>query len=345
MCAAASATTDDPCAGAEPRPAVGENEKRTTVAIHNTKHDITVEAAADTVFDLVADVAGWPQVFGPTVHVDLLADEGGEQLLRIWALANGEVRDWTSRRTLERAAGAVSFQQVVSSPPVASMGGRWIIEPLGYGDRCSVTLTHDFEAIGDDPDAVAFIQQAIDRNSNAELAALKASAEQQAGPDQLRFTFSDGVSIRGAVSEVFEFINRADLWPQRLPHVSRLDLDERVPGVQRMVMDTRSPDGSIHTTESVRLCFPERGMIVYKQLQVPAVMSAHTGRWELRAAPDGLVEARSWHTVTLNPAGVHTALGADATMEEARQKVRHALGTNSLTTLRHAKQHVEARLE
>jgi ribosome-associated toxin RatA of RatAB toxin-antitoxin module len=303
------------------------------VATYHTKHDITVEAAADTVFGLVADVAGWPQVFGPTVHVDLLRDEAGEQLLRIWALANGEVRDWTSRRTMDRAAGTIAFHQVVSSPPVASMGGKWIVEQLGDGERCSVTLTHDFEAIADDPDAVAFIQQAVDRNSNAELAALKAAAE--------RFTFSDAVSIKGPVAAVFEFINRADLWPQRLPHVSRLDLTESVPGVQRMVMDTRSPDGSIHTTESVRLCFADRGEILYKQLRVPPVMSAHTGRWEFRGAPDGLVEARSWHTVTLNPAGVREALGQEASMDEARQKVRHALGTNSLTTLRHAKQHVE----
>ena len=315
------------------------------MAIHNTKHDITVEASAETVYGLIADVGGWPQVFGPTVHVDLLRDEGGEQLLRIWALANGEVRDWTSRRTLDRAAGAVDFRQVVSSPPVASMGGRWAVEPLGYGDRCSVTLTHDFEAIADDPDAIAFINEAVDRNSTAELAALKAAAEQESGSDPLRFTFSDGVSISGAVAQVFEFINRADRWPQRLPHVSRLDLVERVPGVQRMVMDTRSPDGSVHTTESVRLCFLERGEILYKQLRVPPVMSAHTGRWEFKQVPDGLVEARSWHTVTLNPAGVREALGAEATLEEARQKVRHALGTNSLTTLRHAKQHVEGRLD
>lgn len=318
---------------------------------HYTKHDITIESDAETVLDLIADVDGWPQVFGPTVHVDLLSDDGGEQLLRIWATANGEVREWTSRRHLDRKAGVIDFRQVVSSPPVASMGGRWSVEPI-YANgtngasrpsdvtRCAVTLTHDFEAINDDPDAVAFINAAVDHNSEAELAALKTAAEQTAA-EGLRFTFSDGVSISGEVAGVFDFINRADLWPERLPHVGRIDLQERVPGVQRMVMDTRSPDGSTHTTESVRLCFPERGMIVYKQLQVPPVMRAHTGRWEFREVPDGLVEARSFHTVTLNPAGVREALGAEATMEEARQKVRHALGTNSLTTLRHAKQHVE----
>ncbi|MGH6656849.1 MAG: aromatase/cyclase [Actinocrinis sp.] len=326
---------------------------------HFTQHEITVESDAETVFELIADVGGWPQVFGPTVHVDLLGDTAGEQLLHIWATANGEVRDWTSRRTLDRKSGVIDFRQVVSSPPVASMGGRWIVEPADPGagsngshvsngtrgtNRCVVALTHDFEAIGDDPDAVAFIRTAVNRNSDAELAALKAAAEQTAA-DDLRFTFSDGVSISGSLSDVFEFINRAGLWPLRLPHVSRVDLEERVPGVQRMVMDTRSPDGSIHTTESVRLCFPERGLIVYKQLRLPAVMLAHTGRWEFREVPDGLVEARSFHTVTLNPAGVREALGAAATMDEARQKVRHALGTNSLTTLRHAKQHVENPLD
>jgi aromatase len=313
------------------------------VATHFTKHDITVGAESKTVYTLIADVAGWPHVFGPTVHVDLLSDDGTEQLLRIWALANGEVRDWTSRRTLNRTSGAIDFRQVVSSPPVASMGGQWSVEPLG-DNRCLVTLTHDFEAIADDPDAVAFIREAVERNSTAELAALKTAAELEAGPDELRFTFSDGVPIRGAVAGVFDFINRADLWPQRLPHVDRIELVERVPGVQRMEMDTRSPDGSVHTTVSARLCFPERGEIIYKQLQVPPVMSAHTGRWELREAPGGIVEARSWHTVTLSPSGVREALGAEATVREARDKVRHALGTNSLTTLRRAKEHVEGGL-
>jgi aromatase len=299
------------------------------VATHLTRHEITVANEPKAIYALIADVAGWPHVFGPTVHVDLLRDDGVEQLLHIWALANGEVRDWTSRRTLDPEAGLITFRQVVSSPPVASMGGQWILERLG-GDSCRVTLNHDFEAIADDPDAVAFIERAVDRNSTAGT-----------GPDELRFTFSDPLTMRGAAADVFEFINRADLWPQRLPHVSRLDLTERVPGIQHMEMDTRSPDGSIHTTESVRLCFPERNVIIYKQLRVPPVMTGHTGRWEMHERADGTVEATSWHTVTLSPQGIRDALGPDAGVAEAKEKVRHALGTNSRTTLRHAREFVE----
>jgi aromatase len=45
--------------------------------------------------------------------------------------------------------------------------------------------------------------------------------------------------------------------------------------------------------------------------------------------------------VTLDPGGVRTALGPQATLAEARALVRKALGTNSSTTLRHAKQFAE----
>ena len=61
----------------------------------HTVHETLVDADPDTVYGLIADVAGWPHVFGPTVHVDLLREDAGEQLLHIWALANDEVRDWT----------------------------------------------------------------------------------------------------------------------------------------------------------------------------------------------------------------------------------------------------------
>ena len=306
---------------------------------HHTTHEIAVKAPADTVFELIADVAGWPHVFGPTVHVDLLND-GPEQLLHIWAMANGEVRDWTSRRTLDRTKHRIAFQQVVSSPPVARMAGEWIVEEDGEGG-CEVTLLHDYEAIGDDEEAAEWIGKAVDRNSTAELAALKTAAESVPGPVELRVTFHDEETIEGRREQVFDFLNRADLWPERLPHVSRLELTEHVTGVQHMEMDTRSVDGSVHTTVSARLCFPDRGVILYKQLKVPPVMRSHTGRWELEAAADGKVVARSWHTVTLDPEGVRAALGPDATIAEAKEKVRHALGTNSRTTLRQAKEFVE----
>ncbi|MCX4748899.1 aromatase/cyclase [Kitasatospora sp. NBC_01287] len=329
---------------------------------HVTRHRITVAAPPEAVFALIADAAGWPQVFGPTVHAEIeQGAAGGEQLLRIWAFANGEVRNWTSRRSLDPVGRRITFRQLVSSPPVAAMGGEWQVAAVEGGSE--VVLLHDFAALDDDPAAVRWIEQAIDRNSAAELSALAAAAE--AGADgvgvdgaeaegaeaegaeahgALRFTFSDSVRIDGAATDVFDFLNRADQWPARLPHVARLDLSER-DGVQYLEMDTRAPDGSVHTTTSVRVPFAERGTIVYKQVKVSPVMAAHTGRWVIEPDPDGGpgLLATSWHTVTLDPAGVAELLGPDATTAQARARVRHALGTNSATTLRHAKEFAEQR--
>lgn len=304
----------------------------------HTVHETLVDADPDTVYELIADVAGWPHVFGPTVHVDLLREDAGEQLLHIWALANDEVRDWTSRRFLDPAARRIAFHQVVSAAPVESMAGAWIVERVDGATR--VRLTHDYTAVGDDPEALELIDTAVERNSTVELAALKRAAETGAGRAELHFTFHDEVEITGRARDVYAFVDRADVWPVRLAHVARLELSEPEPGVQRMEMDTRGPDGSVHTTRSVRLCFAERSEIRYKQLVTPAALSSHTGRWVFEQR-DGVVVARSWHTVTLDPEGVRSLMGPDATIEQARAAVRAALGGNSLKTLRAAKEFVE----
>ncbi|WP_329564294.1 aromatase/cyclase [Kitasatospora sp. NBC_01266] len=309
-----------------------------------TRHRITVAAAPERVFGLIADAASWPQVFGPTVHAEVGEEDSTEQLLRIWAFANGEVRHWTSRRSLDPARHRIGFRQLVSSPPVARMGGAWQVTAVEGGSE--VVLLHDYAAVADDPDAVRWIEQAIDRNSTAELRALAAAATapEDGAADALRFSFSDSVRIDGAAADVFDFLDRADQWPSRLPHVARLELSERA-GVQYLEMDTRAPDGSVHTTGSVRLPFADRGTIVYKQVKASPVLAAHTGRWVVGPDPDGGpgLLATSWHAVTLDRAGIAELLGPAATVPQARERVRQALGTNSATTLRHAKEFAEAR--
>ncbi|MEV6311357.1 aromatase/cyclase [Streptomyces sp. NPDC051840] len=314
-----------------------------SAALHVTEHSITVGASPDAVYALVADVTEWPQVFGPTVHVEVLEEapaEGGEQLLRIWAVAGDKVRTWTSRRILDPVARTIGFRQVVTAAPVASMGGEWRVRELEDGTT-RVTLLHDYRAVDDDPAAEELIESAVDTNSRAELLALKNTAELGDAREELHFTFSDSETVFGAAGDVYAFLDRADLWPERLPHVARLDLTEDEPGIQHMDMDTRSPDGSTHNTTSVRVCFEDRDVIVYKQLRVPVAMAGHTGRWVIESLGDGTVRATSWHTVTLDPAGVRTALGPEATLAEARALVRRSLGTNSSTTLRYAKQFAE----
>ncbi|HEY5836066.1 aromatase/cyclase [Streptomyces sp.] len=304
------------------------------------EHEITISAPADAVYRLIAEVENWPRIFPPTVYVDHVERSENEERIRIWATANGTAKNWTSRRVLDPSDLRIEFRQEVSAPPVAAMGGTWIIEPLAAGES-RVRLLHDYRAIDDDPDDLKWIDEAVDRNSRSELAALKTNVELAVSSEDLLFSFADTVRINGSAKDVYDFINEAHLWKDRLPHVARVSLEEETPGLQILEMDTLTKDGSSHTTKSVRVTFPHQ-RIVYKQITVPALMTLHTGYWLFEEDGDGL-NATSQHTVVLNTANITKILGEDAGVPEAKAFVQNALSTNSRATLGYAKDYAEGR--
>ncbi|MFG3496473.1 aromatase/cyclase [Streptomyces sp. NPDC047928] len=309
-------------------------------AVQETEHEIVTSAAPADVYAALADAPSWPAVFPPTVHVDRVEHTGTAERLRIWATANGALRGWTSRRELDDTGRRIRFRQEVSAHPVASMGGEWIVEAAGPG-LTRVRLTHDFTAVDDSDATVEWIHQAVDRNSRAELASLRAAVERPGGPAPL--TFDDTVLVAGKSGDVYDFLYRAALWAERLSHVARIEVSEDEPGLQHVEMDTRAADGSVHTTASVRVCFPEE-RIVYKQLRTPPLLSLHLGRWTIREREDGRgVAVTSAHTVAIVPSAIAGVLGEGATEDDARAFVRGALGRNSLLTLRAAKEYAESR--
>ncbi|PZS25681.1 MAG: cyclase [Pseudonocardiales bacterium] len=302
------------------------------------EHKTTILAPAEAAYHIIANVTDWPRIFPPTVHVEYVEQNENEERIQIWATANGEAKTWTSRRVLRPRELRVDFRQEKSQSPVAAMGGAWVIEPISEA-RSLVRLLHDYRAENDDPEKLSWLDKAVDRNSKAELAALKLNAELAAGAADPVLTFEDTVRIDGRVADVFDFINECQLWAERLPHVAKVVLTEDNPGLQLLEMDTRTKDGSTHSTKSVRVCFPHT-RIAYKQIEVPLLMSVHIGQWIFVAGPDG-VDATSRHTVVINEANVTKLLGDTAVMADAKKFVREALGTNSLTTLEHAKKYAE----
>lgn len=253
------------------------------MTVREVEHEITIAAAAEQVYRLIAEVENWPLIFPPSVYVDHVERGEREERIRIWATANGEAKGWTSRRTLDPQALRITFRQEVPAPPVAAMGGTWIIEPIGT-DESRVRLLHDYRAIDDDAEKLAWIDQAVDRNSRSELASLKSNVERVTGAAELTLSFTDSVDIKGSAKDVYDFINEAQLWSERLPHVAQVSLTENTPGLQVLRMDTTTKDGSVHTTESVRVCFAHH-RIAYKQTTLPALMSLHTGYWQLDEGP------------------------------------------------------------
>ncbi|GAA3108475.1 SRPBCC family protein [Streptomyces rectiviolaceus] len=308
--------------------------------VHETLHEIDVDAPAGAVFDLIADAPAWPVHFPPSVHVERLEGDGSQERLRIWATANDEIKTWTSHRVLERDQLRVTYRQEKSQAPVGSMTGEWQLEPLDE-QRTRVRFTHRFTAVDDgpeQPEQVEWIRRAIDTNTSSELEALRAGVE-DADP-RLTFTFDDSVHVDGSAKDAYEFIRAADRWTERLPHVARVVLTEDAPNEQILEMDTRTADGDTHTTRSVRICFPAE-RIVYKQIQTPALMAAHTGEWIFEEDGQGCT-VTSRHTVRIAPHAVTEVIGEHAGVPEARTLIRDALGRNSRATLGHAAQYASS---
>lgn len=305
----------------------------------HVEHTIDIEAPATDVYAMIADVSNWPLAFPPTVHVDHIEAGATDERIRIWATANGTAKTWTSRRALDPAALRISFRQEVSAFPVAAMGGTWQVLGTDTGSR--VVLSHDYRAIDDDPDHLEWIDKAVDANSQTELAALKANTEFAATDTELSLSFTDEVTTSAAARDMYDFVNDAQLWVDRLPHVASVELREDTPGLQVLRMATLTANGDRHTTESVRVCLPP-DTIVYKQTTLPALLALHTGCWRFTAHGESTI-ASSQHTVIIRPDRIVPVLGVDATVADARAFVRDALGTNSRATLALARDYAEGR--
>ncbi|WP_116199128.1 aromatase/cyclase [Amycolatopsis circi] len=214
-------------------------------------HEGTVSLPADAVYALIADVARWPVLFGPTVHVEHLERGGGAERFRIWATAKGEVKNWTSFRKLDPVRRTIEFRQEVSQPPVARMGGYWRMEDLD-GQRTRVVFGHEYRAIDDDPASLAWISEVVDHNSKAELASLEESARRGLDLAALTVSFEDSVVVPGEPAAVCESVYRHQDWR----------------GMDLALLPPRH--------------------IAYKRASLPSGISAYVGRWTFDEAAEGV---------------------------------------------------------
>lgn len=303
--------------------------------IKKTTHRIKIHGSSEQIYAYLADATRWSTVFSPTIYAESEPMGPSKERLRIWATANGQVRSWASIRGLDPVARSITFEQESPVSPLLRMGGEWIVVPSPVGGS-TVTLLHHYELQDSATDAdSAFVEKAVDDNSEAELAALKTHIERVARPgNQYALTFTDEIHLEVSADEAFRFLDQADLWPQRLPHVASVKF-ERSGEIQHLSMVTTTPTGEPHETKSVRIAFPASGRLVYKQQLHPSIFLAHCGSWEIVPTGTDTCRASSTHSVVLNPDSPQ--LGSDLeNLESVRGKVRHALGSNSLATLQQA---------
>jgi aromatase len=308
-----------------------------TAAEIRVRHATVVDAPPAAVYELITDVSRWPVLFRPTVHTRVLARSSAGDRFEIWAtVSSGEVSTWRSRREFDPAGGRVTFGQDHDNALFGHMGGGWTCVPRAGGGT-EVVLEHRYHPSPDQADAKQRIARELDHNSSVELEALRTVATLPGGVDRWLLTFSESTELAGSVAGAREFVWDADRWPERLPHVAGLELVTRADGTQDMTMRTRAPDGSEHTTRSVRVLLAD-GSIVYKQTRPPRALLGHAGRWEFRTDRSG-ASIRSTHTFLLDPVGMAAVFGPEVAVTDAMTRVRAALSANSRVTMEHASRH------
>lgn len=293
---------------------------------HSTQRTMSMAAPAGVVYGMLADAVRWPVFLPSHLHVERMDFDGVEEQLRVWELADGDVRSSHLRRTLDPQARAIGFEQRTGDPADAPVSGRWSVEPEGEGS--SVTLRQDGAAAAHDvPER---------------LRQVKEMAERWDRLDELLVAFEDSVHVEGPGELVYDFLYRMEDWVELIPHVEWTLVREDRPGVQLAAMDTCAEDsGETVTVESVRLCFPHAGRIVYKETLTPEPIASHSGEWSLLPDESG-VKVVSTHQVMLREEAIGRALGEQATPADARRHVRTWLGRASTEALGLAKWHAES---
>ncbi|MFJ6700876.1 SRPBCC family protein [Streptomyces sp. NPDC091272] len=308
-----------------------------------TAYTVEVQAPAAVVYGLISDTTRWPLVMPPTVHVERLDLDGELDRFQMWVTANGEVKSWFSRRTMDPVARRISFRHETPAAPALAMGGRWSVDELG-GGRCRLTLDHDFTVAAGLPDDEAWLRLATDTNSRAELDRVKAAAENADRDAELLLTFEDELTVKAPPELLHDFLYRIGDWPAVVPHVAEVELSELSPGVQRVRVESLVAEGAVRTTESteaVRLCFPAAYRIVEKATVPSRLCAEHVTEWSLTPGTRD-VTAVCRHSVLLREEAVTEVLGAGTTLAQARSHVRETLGRRSRATLALAARHAES---
>lgn len=298
------------------------------------RHSTTVNAPVGLVFDLVAELRRWPEFHGPSVHAEPLGlRDGRESYQHWWVVDDHTVRSWTGHWRFDRDTLRISYVFEPEEPGAAPTRGHFAF--LAASDT---TTEIRAEQAASGPGE--FPAERADREIRELLERFGYAAEHTEERHDLVVDFEDPLFVAAPPDDAYRYLYEADKWPERIPHVSRLVLEQPTPDVQFFDMETQTPDGSAHTTRSVRVCLPG-SLIVYKQIHLPKLLDGHTGHWRFTTTREGTVLAAR-HTATIKPEAL-SILGPEATVLDARQYLRRVLSSNSMSNLRLAKEYAEER--
>jgi ribosome-associated toxin RatA of RatAB toxin-antitoxin module len=149
----------------------------------HTEHTVTVEAPADVVYAVLEDIEGYADLFPPTQSSTILEESDTHQIARLVVDVSGQVQSWVTRRDLDRDRRVIAYRQLENAPMIQFLGGEWRALPLD-DNRTQLVITHDFaaratEAVPSQEKATELLRAAVDRNSHADLDAVRNEAERR----------------------------------------------------------------------------------------------------------------------------------------------------------------------
>ena len=150
----------------------------------HTEHTVTVEANADVVYEVLADIGGYAKLFPPTESSTMLEESDTHQIARLVVDVSGQRQSWVTRRDLDRERRVIAYRQLENASMVEYMGGEWRALPLGE-NLTQLVITHDFAARPTDAvptleQATELLRAAVERNSHADLDAVRQESERRA---------------------------------------------------------------------------------------------------------------------------------------------------------------------
>ncbi|MFE9355577.1 methyltransferase [Streptomyces olivaceoviridis] len=106
------------------------------------------------------------------------------QIARLVVDVSGQRQSWVTRRDLDREHRTIAYRQLENAPMIEFMGGEWRALPLDE-NRTQLVITHDFaarptDAVPSREEANRLLRAAVDRNSHADLDAVRKEAERRA---------------------------------------------------------------------------------------------------------------------------------------------------------------------
>lgn len=144
----------------------------TELRIWTTRQTVKVAAPPKRVFELVANIDRWPEIFDSLTAVERLGFEGVCERVRITERTGAT---WTSVREVNPKRLQVRFRHVDTPAPFASVGGLWLVVPKATG--AVVAVDHYYRVVDDSPVTAARMAREFAADNTAMLATLRRTAE------------------------------------------------------------------------------------------------------------------------------------------------------------------------